>query len=327
MRTGVDALPDNGVKSFEDINADKVDLYRLYEASDPRSYYGNLGALDYIIPQVANPIFQQLVEARRALTGRPVKVLDLGASYGINGELLRFPITWDMLRNRYQIADTEHLSPSELQKLDRHYYQAWPRDPNVEVLAQDVSEPALRFAEQTGSVDRGFAVNLEERDPDPEMAAALRDVDLVISTGAVGYISEETFARVLACNQSRPAPWVASFVLRMYPYARIAQALTQFDLETEKLEGATFIQRRFADKTEMDAMMAKLRDDGIATAGKEDLGYMHAELFVSRPADQVAQTPLSQLVSVASGAQRVLAGPMPRVNVVPVDLPSSLAPM
>ena len=39
-----------------------------------------------------------------------MKVLDLGASYGINGALLKYPITWDMLRNRYQIADFEGLS-------------------------------------------------------------------------------------------------------------------------------------------------------------------------------------------------------------------------
>lgn len=310
------------MKTYDEINADKVDLNRYYEASDPRSYYGGLGELDYIIPQVANPVFQQLVAARRALTKSTVKVLDLGASYGINGALLKYPITWDMLRNRYQIAHTERLSSQDLQKLDRHYYQAWPRRGEIRVLAQDISEPALRFAEDTGSVDRGFAVNLEEVDPDSDMARELADVDLIISTGAVGYISEATFERVLRCIKSKHAPWVASFVLRMFPYGKIEDTLKNFNLETEKFEGATFIQRRFADKGEMQAMLSQLRALGIPTEGKEDVGYMHAELFVSRPKDDIARQPLNQIVSVASGAQRVLAGLMPRVNVVPVDHPN-----
>lgn len=319
-------MADNDGKSFDEINADKIDLNRYYEASDPRSYYGGLGELDYIIPQVANPIFQQMVQARRALTGRPVKVLDLGASYGINGALLKYPITWDMLRNRYQIAHAERTSSEQLVKLDRHYFQAWPHRKDVQVLAQDISESALRFAEESGAVDRGFAVNLEEVEPGAEMAEALRDVDLIISTGAVGYISEATFERVLNCIKTKHAPWVASFVLRMFPYARIEDTLKRFKLETEKFEGATFIQRRFADKSEMDAMLAQLHDLGIPTSGQEDLGYMHAELFVSRPREEIAREPINQLLSVASGGQRVLSGLMPRVNVVPVDHPNRYQP-
>lgn len=295
-------------KSFAEINADKFNLDRYYEAHDPRSYYGGLSELDYIIPQVANPIFQQLVAARHALTGGVVKVLDLGASYGINGALLKYPITWDMLLNRYQIAHATSLSSEELKSFDHHYYKAWPHRPGIEVLAQDISEPALKFAQESGSIDRGFAINLEDDDPDSEMRKALADVDLVISTGSVGYITEHTFDRIMRCISHDRSPWVASFVLRMFPYGNIAETLLQHGLETEKFEGATFIQRRFANEKEMKAVIDKLHEAGIATVGQEDLGYLHAELFVSRPKAAIVAEPINQLISVASGAQRLAAG-------------------
>lgn len=305
---GNDIAQTSATKSFAEINADKFNLDRYYEAQDPRSYYSGLSELDYIIPQVANPIFQQLVSARHALTGGVVKVLDVGASYGINGALLKYPITWDMLRNRYQIAHAMGLSSEQLKLFDYHYYQAWPHRSGIEVLAQDISEPALKFAEESGSIDRGFAINLEEEEPDSEMRKALADVDLVISTGSVGYISERTFDRIMRCISYDHAPWVASFVLRMFPYDNIAEILSQHGLETERFEGATFIQRRFANETEMEVVIEKLHEAGIATAGQEDLGYLHAELFVSRPKAATIKEPINQLVSVASGAQRLAAG-------------------
>lgn len=299
-------------RNFDEINANKADLNRFYESRDPRSYFSVLGFLDYIIPQVASPVFAQLVKARHARKGAPVKVLDLGASYGINGALLKYPITWDMLRNRYQIADFEGLSAGDLERYDNHYFKAWPRRESVEVIAQDVSEPALNFARSSGCIDRGLAINLEERDPDEETAAALRDVDLIISTGCVGYISEKTFARVMSAANRADPPWVASFVLRMFPYDRIRDVLSQFGLVTEKFEGATFIQRRFADRDEMAGVMRQLRGARVPTAGKEDRGYLHAELFVSRPAEEIERFPVTRLVSVAAGEQRLSSGLAPR---------------
>ena len=46
-----------------------------------------------------------------------------------------------------------------------------------------------------------------------EEAALLHNVDLVISTGCVGYISQSTFDRMFA-QMKGPLPWLAIFVLR-----------------------------------------------------------------------------------------------------------------
>lgn len=295
--------------------AAKARFSQIYEHNDPRYYYRHMGTLDYILPQVANPIFQQLIEARYLLKKSTVNVLDLGASYGINGALLKYPVTWDMLRNRYQMADIERLTSRQLEKFDRNYFRSWPRHKHIHVVGLDAALPAVRYAEWTGAVDRGFAIDLETSEPDPALAATLKNIDLIISTGSVGYITDATFERIARYTSDKNPPWVASFVLRMWPYDKISACLEKQGLITERFDGATFVQRRFADTQEMNAVLNQMRRANVPTQGREDRGYLHAELFVSRPAAEVAKAPINRLISVSSGANRIFAGLAPQVMV------------
>ena len=86
-------------------------------------------------------------------------------------------------------------------------------------------------------------------------------------------------------------------------------------LITERFDGATFVQRRFADTQEMNAVLNQMRRANVPTQGREDRGYLHAELFVSRPAAEVAKAPINRLISVSSGANRIFAGLAPQVMV------------
>ena len=78
--------------TYSEINAVKASFDDIYSEPDPRSYFRVLGGLDYTIPDLARPIFQQIVNARAKSQERPVTVLDLGCSYGINAALLRLPL-------------------------------------------------------------------------------------------------------------------------------------------------------------------------------------------------------------------------------------------
>ena len=49
--------------------APKADFDRIYIEPDPRLYFVTLGALDYVIPDVAGPVFEQLVRARKEALG------------------------------------------------------------------------------------------------------------------------------------------------------------------------------------------------------------------------------------------------------------------
>ncbi len=290
--------------AFSTINEAKTNFDRIYVEKDPRQYFNYLGQLDYIIPHLAQPIFDQLIRARAATQDRPVTVLDLGSSYGVNGALMKYALGYDALRDRYTAPALQGLPSSVMLEHDRAFYRAWPSDSNVQVIGLDVSENAVRYAEASGTVDIGLCADLETEDPDPEAAAAIETADILVSTGCVGYVSEKTFERVMALACRKEPAWVASFVLRMFPYDRIAKTLSAYGLETEKFEGATFVQRRFNDRSEMEAVVSAVEALGIDTRGHETEGVYHADLYVSRPRAEIDRLPLQKLITVVSGANK-----------------------
>lgn len=292
------------VAAFSEINQAKINLDHIYTEKDPREYFKHLGQLDYIIPHLAQPIFGQLIRARAQSQSEPVTVLDLGSSYGVNAALMKFSLTYDMLRDRYAYPPLQSLSSTEMLELDRAFYAAWPRHPQVRVIGLDVSENAIAYAQACGTIDRGFAIDLETTDPTPEQAEILADVDLIVSTGCVGYVTSRTFQKLAALSRRGRPAWAASFVLRMFPYEGIAAVLAAQGLETEKFEGATFVQRRFADLAEMEAAVRAVEGRGIDTAGHEAEGLYHADFFLSRPRAEIERCPIQKFVSVVSGANK-----------------------
>ena len=106
--------------------------------------------MDYIIPDLAKGIFQNVIAAVERERGRRIRVLDLGCSYGINGALIRFPIDIGRLIQRY--VDLQGLTTSEVIEFDRNYFLSWPRL-DVEIVGCDVSAPAINYARAVGLID------------------------------------------------------------------------------------------------------------------------------------------------------------------------------
>jgi SAM-dependent methyltransferase len=290
---------------FSKINEAKMDFTDLYTSNDPRNYFKYLGQLDYIIPHLAQPIFSQLIRARQEVQDEPVTVLDVGCSYAINGALMKYAVDYEALRQRYTSPPLQGLSSDEKLSLDRNFYRAWPKHPDVKVIGLDVSTSAVRYAEASGILDRGLAIDLESRDPTPEEAAILADVDVIVSTGCVGYVTAKTFQRIAKVARKGRAAWAANFVLRMFPFDNIATTLAGQGLVTERYEGATFVQRRFANREEMESTIKAVEGRGLDTDGYETEGLYHSNLFVSRPAEEIARRPIQELVTVISGANKL----------------------
>jgi SAM-dependent methyltransferase len=291
--------------NYSEINQAKVDFTDLYTSKDPRNYFKYLGQLDYIIPHLAQPIFAQLIRARQEIQSEPVTVLDVGCSYAINGALMKFAIDYEALRQRYTAPSLQALSSAEMLAHDRHFYQSWPRHEGVRVIGLDVSENAVRYAEDAGILDRGLAVDLESRDPTAAEAAILEKVDLIVSTGCVGYVTSKTFQRIAKMARKGREPWAANFVLRMFPFDDIDRTLAAQGLVTERYEGATFVQRRFADRDEMEKAVMAVEARGLDTDGFETEGLYHSNLFVSRPPQEAERRPIQELVTVVSGANKL----------------------
>lgn len=295
----------NKPASYSKLNEAKMDFTDLYTSKDPRNYFKYLGQLDYIIPHLAQPVIAQLIRARQELQDEPVTVLDLGCSYAINGALMKYALHYEALRQRYTAPSLQTLSNEQMLELDRHYYRAWPKNEGVRVVGLDISENAIRYAEACGVLDRGLAIDLESRDLTADEAADLADVDIIVSTGCIGYVTSKTFERILKAVRPGRAPWVASFVLRMFPFDDIAATLTKHGLVTEPYEGATFVQRRFASRDEMEATIQAVEGRGLDSYGREAEGLFHANLFLSRPRGEIERRPIQKMISVVSGMNKL----------------------
>jgi hypothetical protein len=304
-----------------DPNDAKASFNDLYAQEDPRDYFSILGSLDYSIPDLAKPIFRQIASAFRKAKGRSAAILDLGSSYGINAALFRYPISVDMLRRRYARREMMALSSARVRELDRKYFESWPRAQEERIIAVDVSKPAVDYAVEVGLADEAIAHDFEQGAP-PEIARRLADVDMIISTGAVGYVTEKTFDALLS-SMAR-TPWVVLFCLRMFDYGPVAARLAQDGLVTEKLSSAAFVQRRFQDEDEARQVLDVLRDRGLDASGLESEGILFAELFVSRPEADAEAVPIDKLVRVMSGRNLSFG---PRLVQVKRDGQRLLAPL
>ncbi|WP_424186542.1 class I SAM-dependent methyltransferase [Actinokineospora sp. G85] len=254
----------------------------IYTAPDPRGYFTTLRGLDYQIPDLAKPYFAKLIAEYRQAEGVPApQVLDIGCSYGINAALLRCDAGMDDLFARYTRESAAGLDRDGLVAADRRFVRARDRGDEVRYVGFDASAPALAYARDAGFLDDTVHADLEAADPTPEQAARLAGTDLVFSTGCVGYVTEATLARVAAAQGDR-LPWMAHFVLRMFPYEPVAEALAGLGYETSKVAGV-FKQRRFSSAEEQEQVLDTIAAARVDPTGLESEGWLYAELHLSRP--------------------------------------------
>jgi hypothetical protein len=272
----------------------------VYDQPDPRAYFGRLAPLDYQIPHHGQRVFRELAATRRAANDAPgpVTTIDLCCSYGINAALLNHRLTYNELTDRYISPTLAQVPPSELATRDRGFFADRRHPETARVIGLDTARNAIGYGIRAGLLSDGFAENLETTPPSPKLRSAVADADLITITGGIGYITERTMRHLLD-NVSATA-WVAAFVLRTIPYQPIAETLSQFGLITEKLTDQTFPQRRFSSAAEERFALSELERLGMDSTGRESHGYYHTELFVSRPVQDAAKTPIKTLLEIST---------------------------
>jgi SAM-dependent methyltransferase len=263
--------------------AGKVDLDHIYTQPDPRAYFTTLRPLEYHIPQLAKEHIARLVEeVKESRRTGGVTVLDVGCSYGINGALLRCDATMNDLYERY--CGHDDLPRSTLLTRDRQWTRAHTQPDRLRILGLDVSSEALSFAVAAGFLDDAVNADLENGELTPAQCMVLEPTDVVVSTGCLGYVTERTIAQVAAAPARRP--WMAHTILRMYRFEPVAECLAGLGYDTVRV-GGPLKQRRFASAEEQANVLDTLADLGVDPAGFETDGWLYAELFVSRPRDQL----------------------------------------
>ncbi|MCK7625493.1 hypothetical protein MUU72_20730 [Streptomyces sp. RS10V-4] len=274
----------------------KAHFESIYNCPDPRRYFSTLHPLDYQIPHHGQAVFRALADALRRRRGDrpPLRVVDLCCSYGVNAALLNHRVTLDDLYHRYAQGGAGPAAGEELAREDRAYFAARRLADPARITGIDAAGHAVGYAEAAGLLDRGFAENLELAAPSPALCRELAGTELITVTGGVGYITARTFGHLVDCVAA--PPWVAAFVLRTVSYRPVSALLARAGLVTERLTTRTFRQRRFADDAERRAALDALAARGLPVGGKEADGFYHAELYVSRPAADVAALPLGALL-------------------------------
>lgn len=278
-------------------NEGKVSFDLVYNRPDPRAYFSTLEPLNYVIPGQAKPVFKTVIEIiTEQKQENDTKVVDVGCSYGVNGALLKYDCSMQDLYEHYCTTELDGISRSECLSRDRDWIDSLDPKDNLTVVGLDISEQAVQYGLDAGFLDNGIAANLEEEKITRQIENEIADADLIISTGCVGYITETTFSKLLSSFDEDSLPWVASFVLRMFPYNSIHRMFSEKGLLTEKLVEPTFVQRNFRDEGEKEHVIRQLRAQGIDPFGKEEEGSYIANLFLSRPEPEIRCLPLEEML-------------------------------
>lgn len=282
----------------ETASSGKADFSDVYNREDARGYYPTLQAVQYEIPQHGADVFNRLVEVRQGMDGHPPTILDVCCSYGVGGMLAKTDLDLGEIYMHYRVAADRGLTGDELIKCDVDLLNRRGRADAPEVIGLDVAENAVRYAVATTALDDAFAENLETCEPSTQLAQRMRDVDMIVTTGGVGYVTENTFGRLV--DSAGPAPWVAAFCLRTYDYEPIAERLAEHGLVTEKAD-QSYRQRRFVSADEQQWALAEVVARGLDPADLEAEGYCYADFYLSRPEAEVVQTSLRDLVTLPAG--------------------------
>jgi hypothetical protein len=276
----------------------KADFGTIYDRPDPRAYYATLAPLDYGIPQHGCDVAARLLEVLEERGRADPTVLDVCCSYGVLAMLLKTDLDLGKLTDHYTSTDHATLTVEELQDVDRAVLETHrhPRAPRV--VGLDVAANAVGYAVSTGALEEGATANLERDAPSDALAASLRDVDLVTTTGGVGYVTEATYDAL--ADLVPDSAWFATFCLRTYDFTPVADAFARHGLRTETAP-RTVRQRSFTDAAEQRWAVTEARALGFDTTGKEEDGYFHAELHVSRPEADAGALPLQELLPAFGG--------------------------
>ena len=281
----------------QDENAVKAAFEDVYTRSTPHAYLKAMQESEYSISEAARPYFAAALELVAA-RGGPVQMLDIGCSYGIAAALLKFGCSFAELSTYF--AGRAPAEFGACVESTRAWLRATrPPRPELRVVGLDVSGPALRFARETGMIDGAIQGDFEDDSvlPSDEDRGWLRGCNLMVSSGAIGYVRETTFAKLLPELGRQQAgsfgPLGVFSILRMFDTDSIRAAFEARGWRFEQVPGVSLPQRRFVDDAEREGILALLQERGLDPAGLESRGSLYANLFVSAPEagfDELAAT-------------------------------------
>jgi hypothetical protein len=264
----------------------KKDFTDIYTRDSPYEYLKEMKRLQYRIPDLTKPLYLSLTEQLYNKLQRPITILDLGSSYGINSALIKYNLTMSELDDFF----LKENNPDK--KQSREFFKDLPIDDALNFYQVDISKPALEFSEEMGLCKKGICKNLETSDL--ERLKELPKFDIVIATGCIGYIGYKAFSNLFEIIKKQEddssqnktqnnTPIFAFTVLRIFDMKKIQKTFDYYGYSLVKSDLKPIRQRRFSDSDERSQTLSLLHSKGIDTKDYEDDGYFYANFYVAGP--------------------------------------------
>ena len=263
----------------------KKDFTDIYTQDSPYEYLKEMDRLGYSISDSTKPLYNSIIEQLASTLSRPINVIDLGSSYGINSSLMKYNLTMSELNDFF-------LNGSEPTKKEtKQFYEKCDSNDNMNFYQIDISKEALKFSKEMNLCERGIAVDLE--DEKFNLLESLPKMDIVIATGCVGYIGYKTFSNLLKVIKNRHhhsieseteyvAPIFAFSVLRIFDMRYIKEVFEMYGYSIVKKDIKPIRQRNFSDPKEKIRTVSLLHDMKINTIKYEDDGNLYADFYIAK---------------------------------------------
>lgn len=261
----------------------KKNFADIYTQKFPDDYLKEMKKLRYRIPDKTKPLYLSLAEQLIKKLSRPINILDIGSSYGINSALLKYDLEMSDLDDFFLQEDNTTLEQT------RQFFEKIPSKDNLNFYQIDISEPALQFSEHTKLCKKGICVNLETGNlPIKELPS----FDMVIATGCIGYIGYNAFSNLFELIKKQQSkspeseidkPIFAFSVLRIFDMEKIQKTFDYYGYSLVKTDLNPIRQRRFSDIDEQNQTISLLNSKGIDTREFEDDGHFYADFYVASP--------------------------------------------
>jgi len=261
----------------------KKDFTDIYTQKFPDDYLKEMKKLHYRIPDKTKPLYLSLAQQLIQKLSRPINVLDIGSSYGINSALLKYGLKMSDLDDFFLQEDNTTIEKT------KQFFERIPSEDKLNFYQIDISEPALKFSEHTKLCKKGICVNLETGNlPIKEIPS----FDMVIATGCIGYIGYKAFSNLFEFIKKQQTkfleskidkPIFAFSVLRIFDMEKIQKTFDYYGYSLVKTDLNPIPQRQFSDSEEQNQTIFLLKDKGIETKKFEDDGHFYADFYVASP--------------------------------------------
>lgn len=277
---------DNQELKFAAENKAKTSFDDVYTAPTPHHYIAMMARNGYEIGEQARPYCNAAVELlnEHSPAAWPVQMLDIGCSYGMGSSFVKHGCSFDEMVAFFSTRAPEEYGAAC--QAVRNWINATTVNHDLRCVGLDSSVPAIKFALESGLLDGAITSDLEDSKtiPTEEERAWLGSCNFVMSTGAIGYVTERTMEKVLhdlgSSHPSNFGPIGVFTVLRLFEVEQIRKAFEDAGYVFEKVPNIMLPQRKFTDKREQAEVLKVLHDRRIDTSKWEDLGKQYAELFI-----------------------------------------------